>query len=315
MPHKILIIKLGYSEVLDSKIDTVCSLGDVFWTTSVLHRFKSEHVTWLTDAAAAPLLSGNPYIKRIIVFDLISMLQLLSERFDVVVNFEKVPGICAFADKIPAWTRYGFRFDTETGAAKAYEHSGNALYISHSAKRRRSCTKSAMEIFYEMVGETYQGESYILGYKPKSKESFDIGFNTKVGKKWPNKAWPDDKWQELAGLIKGRYSYDLQKGLNDLNEYMEWIHSCRLLVTNDSLGLHLALAMRKKVVALFGPMPAGMIHDVPGYLAKCTAPRNKFSCMPCLSGICTNKTFCMESIKPVDVLNEIEHLLPIRKKK
>ncbi|MDP2946470.1 MAG: glycosyltransferase family 9 protein, partial [bacterium] len=90
---KILIIKLGYSETLDAEISRKSSLGDVLRTTVLLHAFKDDNVTWIVDERAFPLLEENPYIKQILIFDLISVLQLMSEEFDMIINFEKVPGI------------------------------------------------------------------------------------------------------------------------------------------------------------------------------------------------------------------------------
>src|SRR5512145_2420575 len=118
---KVLIIKLGYSETIDPEISRTSSLGDVLRTTVILYPFKDDHVTWLVDAAAYPLLEGNPFINRILIFDLASVLQLQKERFDTVINLEKVPGVCALADSVSAWRRYGFRFDEQRGEAEAYD--------------------------------------------------------------------------------------------------------------------------------------------------------------------------------------------------
>jgi heptosyltransferase-2 len=41
---------------------------------------------------------------------------------------------------------------------------------------------------------------------------------------------------------------------------MEWIASCRILVSSDSLGLHIALALGIPVVGLFGPTSAKEVH-------------------------------------------------------
>ena len=119
---KVLILKLGYSETADPEISRTTSLGDVLRTTVVLHHYKGAHVTWLVDEKALPLLEGNPLINRILVYDTAAVLQLQRERFDTVVNFEKVPGLCALADSINAWRRFGFRFDSETGEARAHDH-------------------------------------------------------------------------------------------------------------------------------------------------------------------------------------------------
>ena len=39
-------------------------------------------------------------------------------------------------------------------------------------------------------------------------------------------------------------------------EYVDWVHSCRTIVSCDGLGLHLALALGKRVVALLGARAA-----------------------------------------------------------
>ena len=75
---KILIVKLGYSETLDAEISRKSSLGDVLRTTVLLHAFKNDDVSWLVDEHAFPLLEGNPYIRQILVFDLISVLVFLA---------------------------------------------------------------------------------------------------------------------------------------------------------------------------------------------------------------------------------------------
>ena len=65
---KILIVKTGFSEFLDRGISTTVSLGDVLICTSILHLYKNDHVTWVTDWQARQLLQGNPYIKQLLIF-------------------------------------------------------------------------------------------------------------------------------------------------------------------------------------------------------------------------------------------------------
>ena len=111
--EKVLIIKTGYSEILDDAHDgRISSLGDVLRVTTILHRFKDSHVTWVTSKEVYPLLADNPYIDRLLIFDLITSLQLLSEEFDKIINLEKVSGICALSDRIRARrNRFGFTFN------------------------------------------------------------------------------------------------------------------------------------------------------------------------------------------------------------
>lgn len=305
--RKVLIIKLGYSETLDKEVSENTSLGDVLRSTVLLHLYKDDRVTWLTDAKAVPLLYKNPYIDNILPFNLTSVLQLEVEHFDVVVNLEKVPGICALTDRIQAWQKYGYRFNAQTGQAEAYKNSENALKISTDEEVKRAHGKTWQENLYEMVDSRWSDESYILGYEPKPTESFDVGFNIEVGNKFATKAWPMDHWKSLeASLVGWKVSY--QQGKKDLYRYMDWISSCRVLISNDSLGLHLAYALKIEAIGLFGPTSAFEVHPY-GRGEILEAPKEDFSCMPCYAPSCANDKFCMESISVDRVKASVIRLL------
>ena len=303
---KVLILKLGYSETIDAGISKVTSLGDVLRTTVILYPFAEDHVTWLVDEAAYPLLEGNPCINRILPYNLDSILQLQRERFDTVINLEKVPGICALADSISAWRRYGFRFDEAKGEAEAYDGCEKVFSLCKSMDLKRAHMKSWQESLLQVVGAKWAGQEYILGYQPKTTERYDVGLNWAVGSKWPNKAWPAERWDELKGLLAENYSCCMQQGMDNLYEYMDWINSCRLIVTNDSLGLHIAVALRKKVVVLYGPTNPNETFFY--NRAEVLYPEIDYSCIPCLSPSCSQARRCMEYISASDVIKRIEKI-------
>ncbi len=304
--EKVLIIKLGYSETLVGEISRKTSLGDVLRSTVLLNIFKDAHVTWLVDEKAIPLLKGNKGIARIMPYDLTTVLQLQAERFDTIVNLEKVAGICAFADSLSGWRRYGFRFDPETGSAKAYDGSQHVLEMCLNQSDKLANTRYWEEILFSMAGSKWSGEIPELGYKPSSEVVFDIGFNNHVGEKWPVKAWPAGYWEELEGLIGSRFTISWQKGLDSLEDYIEWINSCRMIVTNDSLGLHIAHTLGKKIVALFGPTLSNEVYVKNGVKLL---PEGRFDCLPCLSTVCVKNEPCMHYISPASVLKAVERLM------
>ncbi len=309
MAQKVLIIKLGYSETLDKEIGTTTSLGDVLRTTVILNYFKDDDVAWLVDEKAYPLLEGNPFIRRIFIFNLESVLALQRERFDTVINLEKGPGICAFSDSINAWRRFGFRFDAEKGAAQAYDGAEKVLSLCLDMEKKKENIRFWQDALASMIGKKWiEKEEYMLGYKPRSGVKYDIGFNWVAGEKWPNKTWPKNHWKKLEGLLKKRYTISWQKGLNDLREYIDWVNSCRLIVTNDSLGMHLAIVLKKKIVALFGPTSSKEVC-LYGRGDK-LLPKDPYGCVPCLDSKCVQKTNCMELIAPASVKDEIIKLLP-----
>jgi heptosyltransferase-2 len=262
---KILIIKLGLSETLDPEVGKISSLGDVLRTTPMLHALKEKYpdskITWLVDEAPYALLKDNPYLDRILVWDSFVGFQLMNEKFDMVINLEKIGGLCAITNQINAWKKYGFRFDEITGSYSIYDGAEYALELCTKHEIKKNNNKTWQQVLVEMVGCEWNEQPYVLGYKPKSSESFDVGFNYKVGPKFPEKAWGDDNWKKLETLIVGDgLSIDWQQGLENLYEYIEWINSCKTVVTNDSLGLHIALALGKPVVALFGPTNAKEVY-------------------------------------------------------
>ncbi|MBE9527884.1 MAG: glycosyltransferase family 9 protein [Proteobacteria bacterium] len=304
---KVLIIKLGYSETLVNEISRTTSLGDVLRSTVLLNHYKDADVTWLVDEAAIPLLKGNELIDRILPYDLTTVLQLRAERFDTIVNLEKVAGICALSDSLSGWRRFGFRFDPDSGEAQAYDGSEHVLDICHKPEDKIASTKYWEDILFEIVGSKWNKELPVLGYKPTSPIKFDIGFNHNVGGKWPIKAWPLPYWNELEALLDSKYSIAWQEGLDSIEEYIEWINSCKLLVTNDSLGLHIAHALGKKVVAMFGPTVSNEVFIKHGVKLL---PDKEYDCLPCLSNICIKERPCMYDIQPETVAGEIKKLLP-----
>jgi heptosyltransferase-2 len=316
--HKTLIIKTGYSEILENRNNSrKVSLGDVLRTTPILHLYKTDLITWVTDLDAFPLLKEDPLIHKLLPYDFTTAIQLQAEEFDTVINFEKIPGICALADRIKAWKKFGFRFDTRTGEAEAYDRAYEVLAVSADPKSKKENSKTTQELLFEMVGAKWRGEEYSLGYKPQGKETYDIALNTHIGQKWPTKAWPIENWDKLEkrltrdGLRVTRQDELIDgKRVNrftDLYSYMDWISSAKLIVSNDSLGLHLGIAMKKKVLGLFGPTPDKEVY----FYNRGEAIVSTSDCeyLPCFRGECLNGNNCMNLIKYQDVLDKIKKYL------
>ncbi len=159
-----------------------------------------------------------------------------------------------------------------------------------------------------MIGSAWKGEIPSMGYKPTGDIVYDVGFNHHVGNKWPIKAWPLEYWKELEAMMLGSFNISWQKGLESIEEYIEWINSCGLIVTNDSLGLHIAHALGKKIVSLFGPTISSEVYVKDG--VKLT-PKGDYECLPCLSATCVLERSCMYDIAPQTVFNEIKKLLEL----
>ena len=305
---KILVIKLGYSETLDSEIGKIPSLGDVLRTTPILSALKDKYpysdITWLVAEEAHPLLTNNEYLDRILIWDNFVPFQLLKERFDILINLEKIPGVCAIADMVDAWVKYGFRFDSQTGTYSAYEKGLDFLNYIQNKNSEKKTNDYWQKVLIEMIGETWTGQEYILGYKPKTTATYDIGLNYKSGSKWLTKAMPMEKWNELESLLlRENYKISWQEGLNDLYEYIDWLNSCRCIITQDSLGLHIAIALKKKVVGIFGPTSFKEVY--PYNRCQFILPKVNCKYMPCYESICKNDKFCMDYINLNEIISKV----------
>ncbi|MFC1593804.1 glycosyltransferase family 9 protein [Candidatus Omnitrophota bacterium] len=309
MDHKkILIIKMGYSETLDQEMTKTVSLGDVLRCTVVLEplkeKFPRSHITWLVSNEAVPLVTHNKYIDRLLVWDEFIPYVLMREKYDIVINLEKIDGVCALTDMIDAWERIGFRFNSQTGTFDTYMQSmvAKEYMLGKTEKGQRHIWQ---KIIIEMIGAQWKEQEYSLGYKPRTKEKFDAGFNFYVGTKWPTKAMSDKKWQELEEVLKkDKLRISWQQGMDNLYDYMNWINSCRTIVTSDSLGLHLALALKKNVIALFGAT-----DDQEIYLYRrgvSIKPKTKYNCLPCYSSTCRQKKHCMDFLDVKQIAKEIK---------
>ncbi|MCX6358165.1 MAG: glycosyltransferase family 9 protein, partial [Candidatus Aureabacteria bacterium] len=145
-----------------------------------------------------------------------------------------------------------------------------------------------------------------------------IGVNTGSGSRWPMKQWPVARTVEFIRallrrknlrvlLFGGEEERERNRQImeaagagvidtgcqNSLREFMALVSLCDILVTSDTLGLHVALGLGKKVVALFGPTSATEI-DVYGRGIKIAAD---VECACCYLRTCARTPSCMAEIR------------------
>ncbi len=303
--QRVLIIKHGFSETCDHNISPVVSYGDVFRCTCLLEAYRGYHVTWISARAAHDLLTQNHLINSLILADNPEELPegQIAGHYDILINLEKQKDWCEFAESISATHRFGF---------KNWAASGNDCYYPESVAGLSECLnrgdyRPMQESLFKTVGLEWSGERYVLGYQPKLVDIYDIGLNCHVGPKWPTKLWPQSHWQELYRRLSERYAVCWQQSLNSVRHYIDWLASCRLIVTCDSLGLHMSLALRKKIVALFGSTPPEMVYMY-GCGVKLT-PGCDRACVPCFQAQCEFNETCMEFLTVDTVVEAVEELM------
>ena len=97
-------------------------------------------------------------------------------------------------------------------------------------------------------------------------------------------------------------------GKTSLAEMIEWTRLCEVMVTNDTGPMHVAAALGKPVVGIFGPTdprrtgPYGQMDH---------ALQHALPCVPCMKDTCRNATplECLHSIRPHDVAARAAALL------
>jgi lipopolysaccharide heptosyltransferase II len=96
-------------------------------------------------------------------------------------------------------------------------------------------------------------------------------------------------------------------GQTSLGELIAVLEKADLFVGPDSGPMHLAAALNKPIVALFGPtLPA---HFAP-WKAKAIILERPMACRPCRQRFCPEKNFaCLKTIKPEEVIAACQNLL------
>ncbi len=165
-----------------------------------------------------------------------------------------------------------------------------------------------------------------------------IGYVTGAGPKFLTKIWPKDNFIELGlSLIKSKnytvllFGAESERELNQeifnifqsklnsslktkiidtccnntLLEYAALISLCNLIITGDTLGLHLAISLQIPSISFYGPTSASEI-DLYETGIKIIADSE---CLLCYKKNCDREDFCLSSIKPEEVYKKILKLL------
>ncbi len=255
---RILVVRLG-------------SMGDVIHAlpavASLKHSFPHSRLSWVIKPRWAPLLEGNPFVDEIIPFtrsarEILATRRLLRrERFELAVDLQgliqsALVAASAKADKIVGLARSQAR---ESFAAMFYSST-----VRTSAVHR-------VDRYLELVAAA--GASNLLRTfplppgKPEGKlpdEPFVLACPL-AG--WGSKQWPMEHYTELARRLKlplvvnGPPSSEevlrqiecAQVHLSGLEGLIDATRRAQAIVGVDSGPLHLAAALGKPGVAIYGP--------------------------------------------------------------
>jgi heptosyltransferase-2 len=94
---------------------------------------------------------------------------------------------------------------------------------------------------------------------------------------------------------------------NTLRQFASLVNLCDVMVTGDTLALHVAVALNKRLVAYFGPTSDVEI-DLYGSGEK-VLPLSP--CQDYYKGECTQKVSCMDNLKEKDMLSAVERQIKL----
>ena len=80
------------------------------------------------------------------------------------------------------------------------------------------------------------------------------------------------------------------------------VAACDIVVTGDSLGMHMAISQHKQVVAWFGPTCA---HEIDLY-DRGMSILTKSPCSPCWKRACEKSIMCYDQVSLEEILNAVE---------
>lgn len=330
--RKILIIKLG-------------AMGDVLRTTFLLEGLKEKYpraeITWIVAPQSTAVLEGNPRIGRIwpMEKDVISKLAL--EKFDVAVNMDLSPESLGLATLANAGKRIGYWLDGRRGVkasnAAARQWLGMSAFDDLKKKNTQTYQRWMSRIaelpradyeIYVPLKRSSLAKARAFAAKHRLSGKTVIGINPGAGKRWKLKKWTDAGFKAIIRrceqegfavlLLGGPEEKELLAKLaktsravvnagtdNALPDFFALVNLCDLLITGDTMAMHAALGLKKKVVSIFGPTSAPEI-ELYGRGAKIVSPA---PCVCCYRMKCNVKPDCMQRIKPDAVWNGVQRLL------
>jgi ADP-heptose:LPS heptosyltransferase len=307
--------------------------------------YPRSHITWVVDKEALPLLKNNPWIDRLLSFDFSALLPLEFEAFDLILGLEKEARGAALVSKIKAPEKRGFGLGKNGNIFPLNPASEYAFFLglADDLKFYRN-EKTYPQLIFEMAEIEYRRDEYLLflgeedaafagrfAKKAKLRKGETlIGLNTGAGDVFANKAWTLEGYVKLIRALKkrgktrllllgGPQERDRNRKIlqkvggaaidgrcdNTLGQFAALINRCDLVVTGDTTALHLAIGLKKNVVALFGPTCPQEI-ELYGRGKKIVS---SLSCAPCYRRTCAQSPNCMEAVSVGEVLENINNLI------
>ena len=332
MGTRILIINL------DAMGDVLMTTAQL---SAIKRKHSPSTIYWITLKNAVGLLENNPYIDKVLSYDFETLSILQSMEFDIVMNVDKSNRSSALTMQLNAKEKLGFGINSTGQIIPLNKGADyNYLLGMNDNLKFRINNRLGQEYLAETFQLDYQRDNYVFHFSKQELDFISIykreigindndeiiGFNTGCSNLFPNKKMTVD--QHIALIEKfisyNRFKIMLLGGPEDeernqviFNEFKHKIintptsggvrkGACyesipQLIITGDSFGMHLAIALKKYVIAWFG-LSCWTEIDLYERGVK-LFPQNLF-CSPCWKKVCPFNLECIQMIDLERIVNE-----------
>ena len=332
LDKKILIIKL---DAIGDVLRTTSVLPPL------KKKYPGYSITWCTKPASKELFNNNNYVDDVIVLGMDAKYRLDVEEFDLVINLDNTKLSSALASRVKGKEKIGFLLNKKGFVEPTSDKANFWLELAAFDDLKRKNTKSHQEIMYEILEleseihepliflsdeQINKSENLFKEWK-LDKEKLTIGLNIGVGSKWHVKAWSVKRWKEFISLLKpesynllllggpeeenimrefkNEFSFLVDTGCkNSLPEFSGILNLCDILITADTLALHIATALKKNVIALFGPTSINEITLYNRGIKLCSDE----PCKCFYNKQCTEVVSCMDKISANIVFDSLKKI-------
>ena len=332
---KILIINL---DAMGDVLMTTAQLPEI------RRKFPESTVYWITLKNAAPLLANNKFIDHVYEYNFESISILNQIKFDYVLNADKSKRSCALLNSVFAVNKLGFGLNADGVVIPVNKGAYyNYLLGMDDNLKFKLNKRTGQDYLAETFELDYKNEEYIFEftedeinfireYKKQigiNKNDKVIGFNTGCSNLYPNKKMTIEQHIFLIQkfLEKKKYKIALFGGPED-KERNENIYKnfdkkiintpvnegvrkgacyesiADLVITGDSFGMHLAIALKKYVIAWFG---VSCWSEINLYNRGIKIYQKDLFCSPCWKMVCPYDLECIKQIDLNRILLEAEN--------
>jgi ADP-heptose:LPS heptosyltransferase len=334
---RILVVKLG---AMGDVLRTTSILA-------ALHKkWEAPHITWITLEESLGLLERNPLVDALMAVTGSSLARLLTETFDLVLNPEAAKESAALASIARGKEKMGFGLSPDGFVFPFNPEAEELFHMGLFDDLKKANPKTYEQLLCHLLNLPYgrippvfplSPEASLFGEAFRSRHRIEqgppvVGMNTGGGGRWSMKRWTSRGFRELAQrltddlgarviLLGGADEAEINRQIlsqvkgkiidagcsNSTGQFASLLNLCDVVVTGDTLALHLALALRRRVVVLFGPTSAAEIdlYDQGRKLLP------EMDCLCCYRQTCERSPTCMESLSSEAVFRAVKEELQI----